>query len=418
MKKTKIAILHYSSPPVVGGVEAVIDADARQLTASSFTVTVISGRGDQKALPAGTEFKLIPELDSGHPRVLQANQELEHGRLPPIFEELTEYLEKTLADILPAYDYIIADNLFSKHFNLPLTAALCRLLDNGYIQHCIAWTHDISWTSQHSRSLVSPGYPWNLLRTYRPDVCYVVVSQRRQRELARLLEVPLGRIHLIYNGVDPVDLLGLSDEGKTLIERLELWRSDLILLMPVRMTQAKNIELAIQVTAALKDRGFSLKMVVTGPPDPHDKGGMEYYQSLRVLRRRLQVEQEMRFVYEFRTSRDRTYTISSSVVGDLLRVSDAIFMPSHREGFGMPLLEAGLVGIPVFCTHFPAADEIGAPDIYTFSPESSVAEVVDLIEAWSRSSSLHRLRQRIRQTHTWQAIFQRDISPLIMKRNS
>ena len=206
-------------------------------------------------------------------------------------------MEKTLADILPAYDYIIAHNLFTKHFNLPLTAALCRLLDNGYIQHCIAWTYDISWTSQHSRSLVSPGYPWNLLRTYRPDVCYIVVSQRRQRELARLLEAPLGRVHLIYNGVDPVDLLGLSEEGKNLIDRLELWKSDLILLMPVRVTQAKNIELALQVTAALKDRGSSLKMVVTGPPDPHDKGGMEYYQSLRVLRRRLQVEQEMRFVY-------------------------------------------------------------------------------------------------------------------------
>ena len=100
-----------------------------------------------------------------------------------------------------------------------------------------------------------------------------------------------------------------------------------------------------------------------------------------------------------------------------MRVSDAIFMPSHREGFGMPLLEAGLVGIPVFCTHFPAADEIGASDIYTFSPESSVAEVADLIEAWSRSSSLHRLRQRIRHTYTWQAIFQHDISPLINERN-
>ena len=175
-------------------------------------------------------------MDSSHPRVLQANQELEHGRVPPIFEELTAYLEKTLADILPAYDYIIAHNLFTKHFNLPLTAALCRLLDNGYVRHCIAWTHDISWTSQHSRSLVSPGYPWNVMRTYRPDVCYVVVSQRRQRELARLLEVPLGRIHLIYNGVDPVDLLGLSEEGKTLIERLDLLSSDLILLMPVRVT--------------------------------------------------------------------------------------------------------------------------------------------------------------------------------------
>ena len=52
--------------------------------------------------------------------------------------------------------------------------------------------------------------------------------------------------------------LALSQPGEALIERLGLWESDLVLLMPVRITQAKNIEYAIQVTAALKQRESSL----------------------------------------------------------------------------------------------------------------------------------------------------------------
>ena len=101
-----------------------------------------------------------------------------------------------------------------------------------------------------------PGYPWDLLRTYREDVTYVTVSLHRQAELAGLLGCSPERIHVVYNGVDPADLYSLSEEGQALIERLDLDDADLILLMPVRITQAKNIELGLQVTAQLKARGM------------------------------------------------------------------------------------------------------------------------------------------------------------------
>ena len=415
MPAVRVAILHYSVPPVVGGVESVIQAHARLLRQAGHAVMVLAGDGDAHALPAGTEFVRIPELSTRHADIVRASLELEQGHLPLSFEHLVSNLESRLASVFQSVDRVIVHNIFTKHFNLPLTGALANLLDKGRLPGCIAWCHDFTWTSTHSRSKVFPGYPWDLLRTPRQDVHYVTVSQSRQKELADLFGTPAERIEVIYNGVDPQEVLGLSDPGLALIDRLGLWEADLILLMPVRVTQAKNIELAIRLAAALKQFRIHPKIILTGPPDPHDQNNMAYFQDLVALRHELDVDQEMLFVYENGADADQAYTVDMRVVGDLYRVSDALFMPSHREGFGMPILEAGLVGLPVFCTRIPAAVELAGQDAVTFSAEAGPGEIADLIMNWVGGSPAWRLRRRVRQGLTWQSIFSGAILPLLQK---
>jgi glycosyltransferase involved in cell wall biosynthesis len=399
-------------------VEAVIEAHVQVLIEAGYPVTVVAGRGEESALPSGAGFVLIPEMDSRHPQVVQASSMLEQGKVPPTFDDMINRLIEMLVPILSGVDNVIIHNVFTKHFNLPLTTALHYLLDAGTIRHCIAWCHDFTWASPRSRSKVHPGYPWDLLRTYRPDVTYVVVSRRRQRTLAALLGCPPEQIRVIYNGVDPEVLLGLSPEGQALVARLGLLESDLVLLMPVRITRAKNIEYALRVVAALKARNYRPKLIVTGPPDPHKEQSMAYFRSLQELRQRLGIVEEMRFVFESGPDPDESFTIDAQVVGDLLRVSDVMFMPSHREGFGMPVLEAGLVGVPVLCTNIPAAEEVGGEGVILFDANEDPADVAELIWAWIEQSPVHRLRRRVRQNYTWQAIFERDIKPLLIKRET
>ncbi|MFQ5593610.1 MAG: glycosyltransferase family 4 protein [Anaerolineae bacterium] len=406
-------VLHYSAPPVVGGVEAVIEAHVRVFVETGYPVTVIAGRGDQAALPSGANFLRIPKVDSQHPGVAQAGSALEQGDVPPNFEDLVAQLADKLTPVLSAFDNLIIHNIFTKHFNLPLTAALHQLLDAGTIQRCIAWCHDFTWTSPSSRSKVHPGYPWELLRTHRSDVTYVVVSHSRQRALAELFGCSPEEIRVVFNGVDPDVLLGLSPAGSDLVARLGLLESDLVLLMPVRVTQAKNIEYALRVVAALKARGCRLKLVLTGPPDPHDAHSMAYFESLRDLRWQLGVEDEICFVYESGPDPDEPFIIDPPVIADLFRVCDVMFMPSHREGFGMPVLEAGLVGMPVVCTGSPAAREIGAEDVILFDAGEDPAHVAGQILSWADQSPVHRLRRRVRQHYTWSEIFHRDIKPLL-----
>ena len=408
----RVAILHYTASPVVGGVETVIQAHARYLIRAGCQVTIVAGRGEPQALPEGTKFKLVPEMDSQNPVILQASQELEQGKVSAQFEPLTGRLESSLAPILETMDHVIVHNVFTKHFNLPLTTALYRLLEKGRLHGCIAWCHDFTWTSPHSRSNVHPGYPWDYLRTYYPKITYVTVSRSRQQELAGLMGVPADSIKVVYNGVEPQELLALSQPGEALIQRLGLWESDLVLLMPVRVTQAKNIEYAFQVIAALKQNAIRPTLVISGPPDPHDALNMEYYRDLQKLRIQSKLEQEVRFVYDSGPETDHAFEIGFDVLSELYRVSDLLFMPSRREGFGMPILEAGLVGLPVVSTNIPAATEIGGQEVITFPLEASPEEVAGRILTWAEGSRQLRLRRRIRKEFTWKAIVDRDILPL------
>lgn len=409
----RIAILHYTAAPVVGGVEAVIQCHIPLMLKAGEKVTLFAGRGEPEALPEGLEFRRIPEMDTLHPAISAAGQELEAGRVPADFEALTASLEKTLEPLLAPFDHVIAHNIFTGHFNLPLTIALWRLLDRRKLRGFIAWCHDFTWSSPTSHNKVHPGYPWDTLRTYRPDITYVTISEARQNELAGLLDVPQERIKVIYNGVDPNELLGLSGQAEELIERLGVWQSGLVLLLPVRVTRTKRIDFAFRVVAFLKAAGLKPLLVVTGPPDPHAPAIMEYYRELQELRRSLQIEKEARFVYESGPQPGQPYTIDPGLVGALYRVSDVLLMPSDHEGFGMPVLEAGLVGLPVFSTEFPSAREIGRQDIYQFDKKVSPEKVADLIQGWAEKNPVRRFRQRVRQNYTWQTIFDRDILPLL-----
>jgi glycosyltransferase involved in cell wall biosynthesis len=407
------AILHYAAPPVVGGVEGVIEAHVRTFVQAGYPVTVIAGRGDGDVLPAGVEFIRIPQIDTQQPEIAEISSQLQAGTVPPAFTELADHLTETLIPKLDRFNTVIVHNAFTKRFNLPLTAALHRILDHDVVPHWIAWCHDIGWTSDHSLPNLHPGHPWDLLRTYRGDVTYVVVSKQRQRELADLLKCSAETIKVVYNGVDPALLLGLTDQGYGLIDRLDLLKSDLTMLMPVRVTQAKNIELALHVVAALKARDVDVKLVLTGPPDPHDEESMIYFRDLQRLRRELGVEDEMRFVFESGSDAEERLIVDMAVVADLFRVSDVVFMPSHREGFGMPVLEAGLVGKPIVCTHVPAAREIGGEDVMSIHPEGDPERIADQILSFVEETPVHRLRRRVRQGYTWKAIFERDIEPLL-----
>ncbi len=411
-----IGILHYSAPPVVGGVEAVINAQSSLLLEHGYPTTVIAGRGSASALPDGIHFIEMPALDSQNLQILATSQELIQGRVPPDFDVISQQVEDDLRPVLREQDILIVHNVLTKHFNLPLTAALFRLISRGDTHGVIAWCHDLTWTSPHSRSQVHPGYPWDLLRRGWPGVAYVTVSEERRQELAGLFEWPEDQIRVIYNGVNPDTILGLSAEGRLLIDRLRLQQAGLVLLLPVRITQAKNIEYALRVVAALAEAGCEPRLIVTGPPDPHDPENTAYFHSLLELRDLLGLHEEARFVYESSIQPGEPYFITSSLVAELYRSSDLLFMPSHREGFGMPVLEAGLIGLPIISAPFPAAMEIGGQDILIFDPEKeSPIDLAERIRRFADSSPVIRLRRRVRKELTWEAIFNRQIQPLLLQ---
>ncbi|MCK4725761.1 MAG: glycosyltransferase family 4 protein, partial [Anaerolineales bacterium] len=310
-------------------------------------------------------------------------------------------------------DTLIVHNIFTKHFNLPLTAALTRLVDEGIIQNCIAWCHDFTWTSPNSRVKVHDGYPWELLKQQHPQITYVVVSKERQQTLVTLYGCPDEAIHVVYNGVNPAEILGLSTESIQLSQRLQLFNADLLMLMPVRVTQAKNIEYALQVIYELRKHFNDPRLIITGPPDPHDPNNMAYYDALLDRRKSYDLESNVHFIYSSGKDSDIPYIINNTVVGDLYRIADLMFMPSHREGFGMPILEAGLAGIQVMTTAVPAAVELGSSEVEFCDIDAPAGKTAEAIVAWSEINRQFQFKRKIRKRFTWDIIFNNDIVPLL-----
>jgi glycosyltransferase involved in cell wall biosynthesis len=417
MSKPRIAILHYTAPTVIGGVENVIGQHRRLLQAAGYPVMLVAGRAARDKAVADEDLVVVPEIDSQYPQNLQIARALDQGTLPPEFEELAPRIAERLARVLSDSDIVIAHNVFNYHFNLPLTAALHRLLDQGDLRRLVAWCHDISrYVNPASGAEQRGGFPWDLLRTYRPEVSYVTVSQRRRRTLAEVLDCAPDQIQVIPNGVEPRTLLGLSDIIGQLVDEFDLLSADLVLLMPVRITRAKNIEYALRVTAALKETGSVVKLIATGPPDPHSSGIAAYYDQLLALRTMLGLDTDAIFVYEGAARLTRPLLLNPQMVAELYRVCDVVLMPSHREGFGMPVLEAGLLGKPVFATAVPVVEEVGTECVYSIAPDDSPAQLAARLLDWAKHNPAHRLQRRVRQDFTWSTIFRRDIEPLLMDR--
>jgi glycosyltransferase involved in cell wall biosynthesis len=174
-----------------------------------------------------------------------------------------------------------------------------------------------------------------------------------------------------------------------------------ILLLPVRITRRKNIEFALHVLACLRESTYpSANMIVTGPPGPHNPANQEYFESLRQIRRELNLEGCVHFLAEQR----KTY-LPHNIIADLYRLADVLILPSKEEGFGLPLLEAGVTKLPIFCSEIPPLKEIGGNCVTYFSLKASPNQVAGLIARELDNDPAYKLRSRICQNHTWEHIY-------------
>ena len=406
MSGLTIALLHYSAPPVVGGVESVLAHHARLMAGAGHTVRIIAGRGEQwdERIPL---FRL-PPIDSRHPDVLTVKAELDAGRVPPTFAPLVDTIEHDLRPALTGVEVIIAHNVCSLHKNLALTAALHRLNSEAGRPRFILWHHDLAWTTLRYRAELHAGYPWDLLRTDWPGVRHVVVSEFRRGELAELLGIPPARITLVPNGVETAYLLKLEPQTRDLMRALQLETAEPFLLLPVRLTPRKNIELALRVLAALRRDFPNAALVVTGPEGPHNPANAEYKRRLLALRDELGLRGAAHFVAEHISE-----YLPDAVVADFFRLADALILPSREEGFGIPLIEAALTRLPVFCADIPPLRALGGDDVTYFSPDADPESVAALVAERLRADPVCRFAARARRDFIWERIYAVQIEPLL-----
>jgi glycosyltransferase involved in cell wall biosynthesis len=407
MKKS-IALLHYSVPPVVGGVESVIGHHARLLADAGYRVRLLAGRGESS--DPRIEFIPIPLLDSMDGEILAAKKVLDRGEIPAQFDALVGRILVELSRHTRDIDVLIAHNVASLHKNLPLTAALKEFLGASPALKGVLWHHDLAWTTPRYRSELYDGYPWSLLRQPWPGVKQVVVSRLRQKELADLLGLPAEEIVVVPNGVDLARFLKLEPITCQWLASLPLLDAAPLLLLPVRITRRKNIELALRVLASLKNRFPAARLVITGPLGPHNPANLAYFDRLRALRSELGLEGQVFFLAE-----QAQQYLPDAVVADFYRLADALLFPSREEGFGIPILEAGLAGIPIFCSDIAPLRELVGENGWYFSPDDSAESVADLLYNHLLADHAFSMRFKTRQTYSWEQVFRLYIDPLLQE---
>lgn len=406
-----IAILHYASPPTVGGVESTIYHHATVLTKLGHTVKVVSGRGAE--FDDQIETYIDPLFDSLYPEILEVKRELDAGRVPKAFDVLVAQIEEALTKAIGDCDVCMVHNIVTLNKNLPLTAALARLVERNGMR-VIAWCHDLAWTDSLYRTEVHDGYPWNLLKQVWRHVTYITASEPRQAELAALMGISAEEIKVIVPGVDPELFWHWTPTTTELAEQLGWMDADGILLLPTYLTPRKNIVLALYVVAELRRQsGQDFRLIITGPPGQHDPTTPGYLDELLQLRGELGLDGSVHFLYSH-SDDEEPLIPDDETMGNLYQLADALFFPSLQEGFGIPILEAGLAGIPVFCSDIPALRATGQKQISYFDPVNDAPEWIaaHILETLESSPAYH-LRVRVRKFHRWSQIVREQVVPLL-----
>jgi glycosyltransferase involved in cell wall biosynthesis len=404
---TKVALLHYSAPPIVGGVESVLGHHAHLMADAGHQVMILAGRGEQT--DPRISFVPVPRADSRHPDVLAIKTQLDTGRVPPEFDDLVDSLTAHLSESLEDVDVLVAHNVCSLNKNLALTAAVRNLADRNGLR-IILWHHDLAWTTPRYRAELHDGYPWDLLRQAWPDVKQVTISEMRRRELAELFQVNKDDIDVIPNGIDVANFHKLEKQTRDHLKQLDLLHASPLLLLPVRITPRKNIELAVRVCEKLIGSFPDLKLLVTGPLGPHNPANRTYFERLVALRKEFGLDHIVCFLAELTTE-----YIPDKVIYDFYHLADALFMPSYEEGFGIPILEAGLANLPIFCSDISPLRNLGGPYATYFSPNADPATIANTIADQLSSNPIVQLRTKVRRGYDWEGIYTRYIAPLLMK---
>lgn len=405
--KFNIALLHYSCPPVVGGVEEIIRQQASLLSRFYHNVKVFAGDGG--IFPGNYEVEINPLLGSRSRRVLNAHQLSYEGR-PEKMQDLIRVIYDYLAESLRGFDVAICHNVLTMPFNLPLSAALHRMGQEG-LMPIISWNHDSPYFYPDYPEHLDH-FPWNILKRAYAGIHYVAISESRKKMFGDLYG-STRRMYVIPNGIDPIHFFRLDTNTVRLIQEQRLFESEFLMVQPSRLHPRKNTELSIRVTKSLHDLGVKARLLVTGAHDPHEPKSLEYYRQLKNLARELGIEGDVLIMAEHLFQSGERLNAGHIIMRDLYLIADVLFLPSLQEGFGIPLLESGMIKLPVVCSNIAPFVEVGGSDVCLFDLDEPSEEIARRILDFVGGLKPHQMFRRVIRNYVWDNIYHEKLMPLL-----
>jgi glycosyltransferase involved in cell wall biosynthesis len=392
----KIGILHYTAWPEFGGVESIIRDQALLLSRHGHQVLVLAGVGQEPE--EGYTFYPIPEMAPDFPKNKSVRTLLNSGQVDKHFNDYRALLVAALTPYFQQVDVVLVHNIFTVHHNLALTQALHDLAEKFKI---VTWAHDLSVKSS-DYSLAHGGQkpPWSLMRQSCAKVSYVATSPQRYAEILAELK-PTPDVHLIPPGVEFSRIFHFTLEMHESLPTLALESRDFVFLMPVRLVPRKNIEFALSVIARLQDLGKNPLLLITGAVDSHGVAAAQYADFLRK-------DIADNHAHHAVIVNDH-FGVDDKILRDLYGIADCLFYPSKHEGLGLPLLEAALHRLPIWCSDVPLFYDTKGEGSFQLKELAQV----ELAVHWLEAQPSFRLRRQVRQDFNPDVLYQKHYVPLL-----
>ncbi len=402
----RVGIMHYSCPPVVGGVEELIKQHALILHRLGHSVSILAGMGDQFTEQFSVKIESI--LGSKHSQVLKAHKECENGDYRTL-KRLTGRILKVLNSWAKDFDVVIAHNVLQMPFNLAFTLALRRYASMKGSTPLISWAHDSPFFQESVPEYLNKA-PWNVLKRPLPCINYVTISEsRRELFTEHSRQIPW---KVVPNGIDPATFFYLDPRSVLLAEELDLFSRDLVMVQPSRITPRKNLELSIHIVRGIKLLGYNVLYIMTGAYDPHEARAVSYYRRLRYWINELDLKDNIAILAEYRF-KDKTKLVPDRIfIRDLYLMADILLMTSKDEGFGLPLLEAGIAKLPIACSEIPPFKEIGENVCFFRTSDPPMFTAGRIVEYLS-STNTHRMFRKVMRKYVLSTVCRNVLIPYL-----
>jgi glycosyltransferase involved in cell wall biosynthesis len=395
----KIGLIHYTSWPVVGGVETVLRQQATLMTRAGHSVSIVCGDGRQfsEAIPT----LILPELNLREQLVNQAQQEITKGYPGAAYFRAVAAVKKRLGRLFAEWDCTIVHNLMTMPFHLAATQVISEFAEERH--RVLAWTHDLAANNQDYS--LPRNRVFDMIRERHPSIEYVVISETRAREFRDLTGTSADAV--VPNGLDLSMALQLTAEVSGLLTGID--PKEAILLYPTRILQRKNIGLALQILAAVLEIDFPAHLFITGAANEYNPGAEAHFVGLKQQAAELGVTDRVCWVNE-------QFFVDDAQLRSLYLVSDALLFPTKQEGFGLPILEAAAFRLPIFCSDIEPLRSNLPPGSVAFDLRTSPRNISLAIAESLKKDQGFGSRKLMLQRHAAQDLYFAKIEPLLQRK--
>ncbi len=234
--------------------------------------------------------------------------------------------------------------------------------------------HDINFHHypQDVKWLTAKYYNYYFPKFAKAATRIATVSEHSKHDISKAYNIPLSKIDVVYNGINEF-FKPLDEVGQQAVKAKWTQGQDYFVYVG-SLHPRKNTVTLIRAFTQFKQKGSPLKLVLAGP----------------LFWNKEEIEAALNeSVYK----NDVIFTgrLGNDELNAVLASAKALTMVPRYEGFGIPLIEAMQVGIPIICSNVSSLPEVAGNAAILVSPTSET----EISQAMAQLDADASLRQQL-----------------------